>query len=53
MKVEKQRRFRVDWVEYGTLYFRWYKTEGAARALYLTLIHDVNIPAHLVNISEQ
>lgn len=30
MKAEKTRRWCVKWVEYGTMYFRWYKTKGAA-----------------------
>ena len=50
MKVEKLRRYCVDWVEMGTIYFRYYKTEGAAKNYALHLIHDVKIPKHLVNV---
>ncbi len=53
MKVEKLRRYRVDWVEFGTLYFRWYKTEGSAKNFALKLIHEVQIPQHQVNVSHQ
>ena len=48
MKVEKLRRYCVDWVEMGTIYFRYYKTEGAAKNYALHLIHDIGIPKHLV-----
>jgi ABC-type antimicrobial peptide transport system ATPase subunit len=53
MKIEKLRRYRVDWVEFGTLYFRWYKTEGSAKNFALKLIHEVQIPQHQVNVSHQ
>ena len=49
MKVEKLRKYRVDWVEWGTLYFRWYKTEGGAKNFAQSLICD-GIPEHEVNV---
>lgn len=51
-QVEKLRRYCVDWVETGTIYFRYYKTEGAAKNYALHLIHDVKIPKHLVNVTQ-
>ena len=49
MKVEKLREYRVDWVEWGTLYFRWYKTKGGAQNFAMSLIHD-GIPRHEVSV---
>jgi len=40
MKVEKLRRYCVNWVEFGTLYFRWYKTEGGAVKFAESLLAD-------------
>jgi len=40
MKVEKTRQFCVNWIEYGMMYFRWYKTEGGALAFAESLKAD-------------
>lgn len=40
MKVEKIRRFCVNWIEFGTMYFRWYKTESGAVKFAESLLED-------------
>jgi hypothetical protein len=49
MKVEKIRRYCVNWVEFGTLYFRWYKTEAGAKNFANSLILD-GVPTTEVSV---
>jgi len=59
MKVEKKakakvRKYCVDWVAYGTLYFRWFHDVNSALDFKLELIFgEEQIPQHRISIWEK
>jgi hypothetical protein len=48
---DSKREYRVDWIEYGNLYSRWYYKEADAKNLAFQLKHDPEIEAQDVMIS--
>jgi len=46
-----KREYRVDWIEYGNLYSRWYYKEADAKNLAFKLKHDKEIEADNVTVS--
>ena len=46
-----KREYRVDWIEYGNLYSRWYYKEADAKNLAFKLKHDIEIEADNVTVS--
>ena len=46
-----KREYRVDWIEYGNLFSRWYYKEADAKNLAFKLKHDKEIEADNVTVS--
>tara|TARA_R110002050_G_scaffold249037_1_gene386825 strand:- start:430 stop:612 length:183 start_codon:yes stop_codon:yes gene_type:complete len=46
-----KREYRVDWIEYGNLYSRWYYKEADAKNLAFKLKQDTEIKADNVSVS--